>query len=77
MHVDHAKNNLVITARNTRTRVHVQNNDIYFFHDIQWFISTADSVIHQYSCHEDMPSFGEGGSDRLKALKGALFVRPY
>ena len=32
-----------------------------------------NSVIHQYICHEDMPSFGEGGCDRLKALKGALF----
>ena len=32
-----------------------------------------DSVIHQYNCHEDMPSFGEGGCDRLNALKGALF----
>ena len=32
-----------------------------------------NSVIHQHICHEDMPSFGEGGCDRLKALKGALF----
>ena len=32
-----------------------------------------NSVIHQYICHEDMPSLGEGGCDKLKALKGALF----
>ena len=36
-------------------------------------MSTVGSVLHQYNCHEDMSSFGEGGCDRLKALKGALF----
>ena len=56
-----------------RTRIHVLNNDISSFHDISCFITIIDSVIHQYICHEDMPSFGEGGCDRLKALKGALF----
>ena len=73
MQVDYAKTDLVVTARNTRTRVHVLHNNIYFFHDISCFISTVNSVIDQYNCHEDMPSFGEGGCDRLKALKGALF----
>ena len=34
MQVDFAKTNLVVTARNKRTRVHVSNNDIYFFHNI-------------------------------------------
>ena len=34
MQVDYAKTDLVVTERNTRMRVHVQKDVIYFFVDI-------------------------------------------
>ena len=76
MQADYAKTNLVVTVRNTHTRIHVQKDINYFSIEIGYFISLVDSVIHQYipfDCHEDMPSLGEGGCDRLKASEGALF----
>ena len=48
MQVNYMKTDLVVAARNTRTRIHVQKDVICFSTDISYFILIIDSVIHQY-----------------------------